>query len=211
MRIRAFPSRLFASFILACAALLALAVAAAASRESEAPPALRPPARVAARPAVAPTPAPEPLLEIRRVLDVPAIAFGDWRWDEAGAPAGGRIVMTVDLDAQTISVFRGGYEIGTAAVLYGADEKPTPLGGFPILEKDADHVSNLYDAPMPYMLRLTGDGVAIHGSRIEEGYATHGCIGVPTAFAKRLFGVVKVGDIAVITKGRLLKVGDRIA
>ncbi len=43
---------------------------------------------------------------------------------------------------------------------------------------------------MPYMLRLTGDGVAIHDSKVEWGYATHGCIGVPVAFAKALFGVM---------------------
>lgn len=156
------------------------------------------------------TPAPEPTLEIKRVLDLPAIAFGDWKWDEAGVPPG-RVVMTVDLEAQTISVFRGGYEIGAAAMLYGANDKPTPLGRFPVLEKDADHVSNLYDAPMPYMLRLTNDGVAIHGSKVEWGLATHGCIGVPVAFAKLLFGAVRKGDLVIVTRGELLKLGDRVA
>ena len=39
---------------------------------------------------------------------------------------------------------------------------PTPTGVFPITEKKRHHVSNLYDAPMPYMLRLTDDGIAIH-------------------------------------------------
>ena len=86
-----------------------------------------------------------------------------------------------------------------------------PLGRFPVLEKDADHVSNLYDAPMPYMLRLTGDGVAIHGSTVEWGLATHGCIGVPVEFARLLFGAVGKGDLVIVTKGELLKLGDRIA
>ena len=162
----------------------------------------------AAKPA--PKPTPEPTLVIKRVLDIPAIGFGDWKWDEDGVPPG-RMVMTVDLKAQTISVFRGGYEIGAAAILYGANDKPTPLGRFPVLEKDADHVSNLYDAPMPYMLRLTGDGVAIHGSTVEWGLATHGCIGVPVEFARLLFGAVAKGDLVIVTKGELLKLGDRIA
>jgi lipoprotein-anchoring transpeptidase ErfK/SrfK len=194
------------------AVIAALTVRAPASPVAPAPASRAPTATTRAVPAAKPAtkPTPEPTLEIKRVLDIPAIAFGDWKWDEAGVPPG-RMVMTVDLKAQTISVFRGGYEIGAAAMLYGANDKPTPLGRFPILEKDADHVSNLYDAPMPYMLRLTMDGVAIHGSKVEWGLATHGCIGVPVEFAKLLFGAVGKGDLVIVTKGELLKLGDRIA
>ena len=104
-----------------------------------------------------------------------------------------------------------GDEIGAAAILYGANDKPTPLGRFPVLEKDTDHVSNLYDAPMPYMLRLTTDGVAIHGSKVEWGLATHGCIGIPVKFAKLLFGAVRKADLVIVTRGELLKLGDRVA
>jgi lipoprotein-anchoring transpeptidase ErfK/SrfK len=52
---------------------------------------------------------------------------------------------------------------------------------------------------MPYMLRLTTDGVAIHASNVREGWATHGCIGVPMEFARRLFAEVKLGDPVEIT------------
>ena len=77
-------------------------------------------------------------------------------------------------------------------------------------QKDADHVSNLYDAPMPYMLRLTNDGVAIHGSDVDIDAATRGCIGVPTAFARKLFAQAKLGDKVIITRGEMLGVGGRI-
>ncbi|HWK34977.1 L,D-transpeptidase family protein, partial [Sphingomonas sp.] len=110
--------------------------------------------------------------------------------------------------AQVISVFRAGYEIGTAVILYGADETPTPLGVYPITQKDADHVSNLYDAPMPYMLRMTNDGVSIHGSNVQIGYATHGCVGVPIPFAKILFDNVKLGDRVIVTEGKMIGMGD---
>jgi lipoprotein-anchoring transpeptidase ErfK/SrfK len=120
------------------------------------------------------------------------------------------VVITVDLAAQVVSIFRDGYEIGTAAIIYGADNMPTPLGVFPILEKDADHVSNLYDAPMPYMLRLTRDGVAIHGSDVRYGYATHGCVGVPTAFARKLFAATRIGDRVIVTNGKRLAMGQSI-
>jgi lipoprotein-anchoring transpeptidase ErfK/SrfK len=168
-------------------------------------PVIAPPAAVAASP-TAPDPK-GPDFVVRRVLDIPGrIAFGTWYWDEAGVPDG-PIVITVDLAAQTISVFRDGYEIGTAAIIYGDDGLPTPLGIFPILEKDADHISNLYHAPMPFMLRLTNDGISIHGSLVRRNYATHGCVGVPTPFAKKLFGVAHIGDHVIITRNKRLPAG----
>ncbi|MBB4641797.1 L,D-transpeptidase family protein [Rhizorhapis suberifaciens] len=143
---------------------------------------------------------------VKRILNIEGpFIHGTYVWDDEGVPPG-PLVVTIDLKAQTLSVFRGGYEIGAAVILYGADDKPTPIGSFPILEKDADHVSNLYDAPMPYMLRLTNDGVAIHGSDVEWGWATHGCIGVPSEFAALLFAQAKVGDRVIITDGKMMTV-----
>lgn len=171
---------------------------------------VRPAPVAVATPAAVSTPAPEAMV-VRRVLNIDGpFTHGRWVWDEAGAPATGKLVVTIDLDAQVLSVFRDGYEIGAAVVLYGADWKPTPLGALKITQKDADHVSNLYGAPMPYMLRLTNDGISIHGSDVQEGGATHGCIGVPTAFAKKLFGVAKLGDRVIITNGKRLGMGGAI-
>lgn len=148
---------------------------------------------------------------VKRVLEIEGpFRHGDYVWDDEGVPDG-PIVITVDLKAETLSVFKGGYEIGAAVILFGADEKPTPTGVYPITQKDADHVSNLYGAPMPYMLRMTNDGISVHGSEIDWGYATHGCIGVPVAFAKQLFGVVKLGDKIIVTNGEMLKAGQTIS
>ena len=52
---------------------------------------------------------------------------------------------------------------------------------------------------MPFMLRLTWDGIAIHASNVRGGSATHGCIGVPPDFAELLFKEVKIGDQVSIT------------
>ncbi|HUD90369.1 L,D-transpeptidase family protein [Sphingobium sp.] len=174
------------------------------------------------RPAAAPLPAPtkpmerrsdQPMdidpraLAVKRVLKIDGpFRHGDYAWDDTGAPTTGPVIITIDLKAETLSVFRAGYEIGAAVILYGATDKPSPQGAFPITQKDADHVSNLYDAPMPYAQRLTSDGVFIHGSDVEYGRGTHGCIGVPVEFAKKLFAVTKVGDVAVITNGKMLDV-----
>ena len=132
------------------------------------------------------------LLDVRRPL-----AFGDFVWNDAGVPAGPAWVR-IDLAHQTLSVFRGGHEIGSAVILYGTDGKPTPTGVFPVLAKAEQHRSSLYDADMPYMLRLTGDGVAIHASSVRRGSATHGCIGVPIDFARLLFAVMQRGDPVAI-------------
>lgn len=164
------------------------------------------------QPRVSPTPRIAPAgYVVRHVLTLPGpVRHGDWYWDERGAPADGEVVVTVDLQAQSLSVFRAGYEIGTAVIVFGADSKPTPLGVFRISQKDARHVSSLYDAPMPYMLRLTDDGVSIHGSAVGPDLMTHGCVGVPTAFARRLFGVVATGTMVIVTRGERLAVGDRV-
>ncbi|MEW9854175.1 L,D-transpeptidase family protein [Novosphingobium sp. M1R2S20] len=135
---------------------------------------------------------------IRSVLNVThAQQHGDYVWNDTGVPTG-PVWVRADLALQTLSVFRGGHEIGSAVILYGADRKPTPEGVYPILAKAKHHRSNLYDADMPYMLRLTGDGIAIHASKVRAGSATHGCIGVPLAFAKRLFREVERGDPVAI-------------
>jgi len=138
---------------------------------------------------------------IKTMLNVPArMQYGDYRWDDEGVPAGPAWIR-VDLNAQTISVFRAGHEIGTAVIIYGADGLATPTGKFPILAKIKDHHSATYDAPMPYTLRLTADGVAIHASDVRWGRATHGCVGVPMAFAAKLFEASARGETVLIVDG----------
>ncbi|HEX8472006.1 MAG TPA: L,D-transpeptidase family protein [Brevundimonas sp.] len=137
---------------------------------------------------------------VRSVLNVGRqMNYGDYVWDDANIPEGPAWVR-IDLTTQTLSLFRAGHEIGTAVILYGTDNKPTPTGVFPILQRAEKHRSSLYDAEMPYMLRLTHDGVAIHASSVRRGSATHGCIGVPREFARRMFAQVRRGSIVSIER-----------
>jgi hypothetical protein len=152
---------------------------------------------------------PEPFT-IKRILPIDGpIKYGQWFWDDKGVPDG-PLVITVDLDARVLSVFRDGYEIGATAVLLGTDQHPTPLGTFPILAKERHNKSEKYgNAPMPWTLRLTGDGVAIHGGHaVELGWASHGCIGAPNQFMTKLFAIAKLGDKAIITRGKRAGLGD---
>ncbi len=149
---------------------------------------------------------------IRRVLPIDGpIRYGEWHWDDEGVPDG-PLVITVDLQARVISVFRNGYEIGAAAALLGTSSHPTPTGTFPILAKERHNVSEKYNnAPMPWTMRLTWDGIAIHGgSTVELGYASHGCVSVPDAFVSRLYDIADVGDVVIITDGVMTGVGGSL-
>jgi hypothetical protein len=169
----------------------------------------------APKPAVQPAalqPKPEEPFVIKRILPIDGpIKYGQWFWNDKGVPDG-PLVITVDLDARVLSVFRDGYEIGATAVLLGTDEHPTPLGTFPILTTERHHVSEKYgDAPMPWTLRLTWDGVAIHGGHaVELGWASHGCIGAPNGFMQKLYPIAAKGDRVIITRGRHAKLGDAL-
>ena len=136
--------------------------------------------------------------QVQSVLRVAGpMDYGQTLWREEGVPPG-PLWVRVDRRAQIISVFRGAHEIGTAVILYGAPEKPTPAGRYPVLGKKLHHVSNSYGAEMPYTLWLTRDGIAIHAGTVRQGSATHGCVGVPRDFARKLFDLMKVGDPVVI-------------
>jgi lipoprotein-anchoring transpeptidase ErfK/SrfK len=160
-----------------------------------------------------PAPSPDPFV-IRSILPIDGpIRYGEWHWDESRAPAEGPLVMTVDLDARVLSVFRGGHEIGAAAVLLGTPQHPTPTGVFPILAKQRHNTSSIYNnAPMPWTMRLTWDGIAIHGgSSVERGYASHGCISGPDPFISKLFAVASKGDTVIITRGKKAELGTPLA
>lgn len=136
--------------------------------------------------------------QVRSLLNVPErMRYGDFVWDEAGVPAG-RIWARIDREHQIISIFRSGHEIGTAVILYGAPQKPTPKGRYPVLGKKVFHRSKAYDADMPFTIWLTRDGVAMHAANVREGAATHGCVGLPKEFARKLFDLIRVGDGVII-------------
>jgi lipoprotein-anchoring transpeptidase ErfK/SrfK len=160
------------------------------------------PVRTAALPASTRRPAEVSSVQVRSELAISHwLRPGEFAWNDDGVPAGETVVV-VNIRARVMSVYRGGIEIGRSSIIYGADNKPTPHGTFRILERDADHVSNLYDAPMPHMLRLTWDGVAIHASAaIADDAATRGCVGLPAEFAELLFGSARVGDRVIVWSG----------
>ncbi len=133
---------------------------------------------------------------------------GDYTWHPEASPAG-EVVILVSLPRQEMNVYRGGVRIGRSSVSTGKPGHDTPTGVFPILQKKRMHHSNLYDdAPMPYMQRLTWDGVALHSGR-NPGYpASHGCIRLPDGFAERLYEVTDRGDSTVVVADSAMLGGE---
>jgi hypothetical protein len=124
---------------------------------------------------------------------------GEYFWAPAIAPEG-PVTIVVSLKAQRAYAYRNGVPIGVSTVSTGSEGHETPTGVFTILQKDIDHVSNLYeDAPMPFMQRLTWGGIALHAGNLPGYPASHGCIRFPRAFAQHLYGVTKLGMTVVIT------------
>ena len=111
------------------------------------------------------------------------------------ARAGGEPIMAiVSLSSQRITVYDANGWILRAPVSSGQAGRETPAGIFSIIQKEAEHYSNLYDdAYMPHMERLTWSGIALHGGRLPGYPASHGCVRMPYDFAERLFDVTKLG------------------
>jgi hypothetical protein len=113
---------------------------------------------------------------------------------EAPRPAGDPVLAIVSLRDQRITVYDANGWIVRAPVSSGQKGRETPAGIFSVIEKDADHHSNLYDdAFMPHMQRLTWSGIALHGGPLPGYPASHGCVRMPFDFAERLFDMTRMG------------------
>lgn len=131
--------------------------------------------------------------------DVMALKPGEWIWDESIAPAG-PMLLVVNLKTQRAYAYRNGVRIGASTISSGKPGKKTPTGIFQILQKNKDHKSNLYNsAPMPYMQRLTWDGIALHAGNLPGYPASHGCVRLPYEFARLLFEATTMGMTVVVT------------
>jgi hypothetical protein len=108
--------------------------------------------------------------------------------------AGEPEIAIVSLHSQQITVYDAEGWILQAPVSSGQKGRETPAGIFSVIQKEAEHYSNLYDdAYMPHMQRITWSGIALHGGPLPGYPASHGCIRMPYDFAARLFDETKLG------------------
>lgn len=129
---------------------------------------------------------------------------GEFLWSPEIAPTG-PVTIIISLSIQRAFVYRNGVPIGVSTISSGKPGHETPTGVFTILQKRVKHKSNRYsNAPMPYMERLTWDGIAIHAGKLPGFPASHGCIRLPYAFAALVYGATKLGLTVVITDDPLI-------
>ena len=121
-----------------------------------------------------------------------ALRPGQYVWRDV--PAAGPERVVVSLSDQLAYLYRGNTLVAVSTISSGKDEKPSPTGIFSVLDKKPFYRSKKYDnAPMPWMQRIDQYGIALHGG-FNPGYpASHGCIRLPVAFAKKLYSVTGVG------------------
>jgi hypothetical protein len=129
----------------------------------------------------------------------PEFKPGDYVWKPEVSPAG-PVLVIVSVPKQTMIVYRNGVAIGRSTVSTGATGHETPTGIFTILQKKVDHESSIYKgAKMPYMQRLTWDGIAMHAGRLPGYPASHGCVRLPVDFAATLYEVTTNGTTVIVT------------
>src|SRR5690349_24717210 len=118
---------------------------------------------------------------------------GQYLWRDVPAEAGAERVV-VSLSDQLAYLYRVETLMAVSTISSGKDEKPTPTGIFSVLDKRPMYRSKKYDnAPMPWMQRIDQYGVALHAGFNPGVPASHGCVRLPSAFAKKLYSVTDVG------------------
>ena len=113
--------------------------------------------------------------------------------------AGEPIMAIVSLRDQRVTIYDATGWILRAPVSSGQKGRETPAGIFSVIQKEAEHYSNLYDdAYMPHMQRITWSGIALHGGPLPGYPASHGCIRLPYNFAARLFDLTRLGMRVIV-------------
>ncbi len=122
------------------------------------------------------------------------IAFAGLTLFATGA-AQAKIAITVDKNAQMMTVAVDGVERYQWPVSTGIPSYETPNGSFRTFRMEQDHFSKEFDdAPMPNSIFFTKIGHAIHGTDFEGRLgapASHGCVRLSKANAATLYAMVE--------------------
>jgi lipoprotein-anchoring transpeptidase ErfK/SrfK len=135
--------------------------------------------------------------------------------------------IVVRLDEQKAYLYKDGMVVGISPVSTGREGHNTPPGKYTVLDKDLNHRSSLYGAyvignrvvkggvdirkdpkppgavflgaPMPYYLQIA-PGYGLHEGYLPGYPASHGCIRLPAAWARRFYYAAHVGTPVVIVR-----------
>jgi lipoprotein-anchoring transpeptidase ErfK/SrfK len=108
--------------------------------------------------------------------------------------------IVIDLSRQRASLYvKGSVEYSTP-VSTGKSGYATPTGEYVVTNKHRHWTSTIYDASMPYFMRLNCGSFGLHEGYVPDYPASHGCIRVPGGTARKLFSVMEVGDLVSIVR-----------
>ena len=118
---------------------------------------------------------------------------GQYVWRNVPDGAGPQRVV-ISLSDQMAYLYRGDTLMAATTISSGRDDKPTPTGIFSILNKTPMYRSKKYDnAAMPYAQFFEPHGIALHAGSVGDEPNSHGCVHLPSAFAKKLYSVTDIG------------------
>ena len=158
---------------------------------------------------------PNPMVAVRAILHKPKPSY--WRGDGVEGKPSIRIVLS----EQRAYFYKGGVLVGESTISTGKPGFETPPGTYKVIQKDKDHLSNLYGdyvdadgnilqknvdvtkdpmppggrldgAKMPYFLRFTG-GYGMHAGYLPGYAASHGCVRMPMEMAEHFFDAAEEG------------------
>src|SRR5580700_7257964 len=113
----------------------------------------------------------------------------------AAGAAQAKVAITVDKDAQVMTVAVDGVARYRWPVSTGNPSHETPNGSFRTFRMEEDHYSKEFDdAPMPHSIFFTKIGHAIHGTDSEGKLGvpvSHGCVRLSRANASTLYELVQ--------------------
>ncbi len=115
-----------------------------------------------------------------------------------GGPLPDQLHIEISLASQHVTVIKDGVTIFTTECSTGRDGFPTPAGQYVITDKDRDHRSTIYKVAMPYFMRFNCRDFGMHEGVVPNRPASHGCIRLPSAAARRLFAEIPVGTVVMI-------------
>jgi hypothetical protein len=122
------------------------------------------------------------------------VAFAGLTLFATGA-AQANVSITIDKNAQRMTVAVDGVERYQWPVSTGIPSYETPNGSFRTFRMEEDHYSKEFDdAPMPHSIFFTKIGHAIHGTDSESRLGTpasHGCVRLSRANATTLYELVQ--------------------
>jgi len=140
-----------------------------------------------------------------------------WKGEGVKGPA----AITINITEQRAYFYLGGQLVGESTISSGRKGFETPPGHYKVIQKDKDHVSNLYGdyvdengeivkknvdaskdpkpegaefkgASMPFFLRFTG-GYGMHAGYLPGYRASHGCVRMPKSMAEHFFEAATEG------------------